>query len=70
MRDLENEHVSVPRFREDRARAKLLRSHFQEASPVPVLIKKKLRLDEIAEGGRRVALQRHTNAAFALNEAG
>jgi hypothetical protein len=70
IRDLQDEHILVPGFREDRARSELLRSHFEESPSVPVLIQKELRLDEVAERSRAVPLQRHTYAAFSFNEAG
>jgi hypothetical protein len=49
IRDLQHQHVLIPWFREDRARAELLCSQFKEASSIPVLIEKELRLDEVAE---------------------
>jgi hypothetical protein len=70
VRDLQDQYGRISRFREDRARPKLLRSHFQESPPVPVLIQEELRLDEVAEGGGPMSLQRHANAAFSFNEAG
>ncbi len=70
IRDLENQHVLVPRLGKDRAGTKLLRSHFQEASSLPVLVKEKLRLDEVAKGRGGVPFDRHAHASFAFNEAG
>ena len=70
IRDLQHEHGLIPWFGKDRARSELLRSQFQEASSVPVLVEKELRLDEVAEGRRRVSLHRDAYAAFSFNEAG
>ena len=68
--DLQHEHVGIARLRKDASGAKLLRSHFQEASSVPVLIEKELRLDEVAEGGARMSFHRYADTPFALDEAG
>ena len=70
IRDLQHQHRLIPGFREDRARAELLRSHLEEPSSIPVLIQKELRLDEVAEGGSWMSLHRDTHAAFSFNEAG
>jgi hypothetical protein len=43
--DLEHQHVWIPWLGKDRAGAKLLRSHLEKTSSVPVLIQKELRLD-------------------------
>jgi hypothetical protein len=48
----------------------LLRSHLKKTPSVPVLIKKELRLDEVAESGGWMSLERNANAPFAFNEAG
>jgi hypothetical protein len=70
MGDLENQHVWIPGFREDRAGAELLRSHFEKTPSVPVLIQKELRLDEVAKGRGPVPFYGHAHASFAFNEAG
>ena len=70
IRDLQDEHIFVSRLGKDRARLELLRSHLEKTSSVPVLIKKKLRLHEVAESSAWMPLKRNADASFAFNEAG
>jgi hypothetical protein len=70
IRDLQDEHIFVPRFGEDAARPELCRSHLKKTPSVPVLIQEELRLDEVAESRAWMSLERDADAAFAFNEAG
>jgi hypothetical protein len=70
MPDLEDQDRWVSRLGKDRSSSKYLRSHLEETSSIPVLINVKLRLNEVAEGRRPMALDAHTDAALTFNDTG